>query len=270
MPLTTVDRPNCTKCGLCASACPAGIVVLEDGFPATVEKIEKGCIACGHCVAVCPSGALAHARVAPEDCLPLAPDWRSTPERVEQLVRGRRSTRRYRPEPVDRRTLARLLDIVRCAPTGMNTQSVRWLVILDPSDVQRLSAAVVGWLRGADGMPGAKGMVKAWEAGSDPVLRKAPHLVVAYGAEDDRFVPTSSAIALATLELAAPSFGLGTCWAGYLHMAALQSAEVQAALALPPGCRMHGAVMIGRPEFAYASAPARNPAQVTWRDGPGG
>jgi nitroreductase/NAD-dependent dihydropyrimidine dehydrogenase PreA subunit len=264
--LITVDQSKCTKCGLCARACPAGIVVMEDGMPATVEKIEKGCITCGHCVAACPTAALSHRRMTPEDCMPLEAGWRLNPGQLELLIKGRRSIRNFSPERVDPDVFARLLDIARYAPTGMNSQSVSWKVILDDQEVQWLSLAVVEWLRTLDGdqVHGTKGMLKAWETGRDPILRKAPHLIIAYGAADDPMVQASSLIALTTLELAALSFGLGTCWAGFLYRAALNSYEVAAALALPPGHRMCGGLMIGYPEFEYSRIPARNPARVTW------
>ncbi|HTP51395.1 MAG TPA: nitroreductase family protein [Anaeromyxobacteraceae bacterium] len=265
MALIAVDKQTCSQCGLCARACPVGIIVQEDGFPTTVQKIEKGCITCGHCVAVCPVRALSHCRMTPDDCAPLAPDWRSTPERMEQLIKGRRSCRRFRSDPVDRTTLSRLLDIVRYAPTGMNTQSVRWLVLLDPAELQRVSAVVVDWLRGLENVPGVKGMLRAWDMGLDPILRNAPHLIVACGAVDDPAVNLSAAIAVATLELAAPSFGLGTCWAGFLQQAANSSPWVHSALELPSGCRMCGGAIVGYPEFQHVRMPARRPAQITWR-----
>jgi len=105
-------------------------------------------------------------------------------------------------------------------------------------------------------------MLKAWEKGRDPILRKAPALMIAHGAIDDPMVSSSATIALATLDLVALSFGLGTCWAGFLHQAALSSPGVATALALPAGHRMYGGVMIGYPEFEYARIPTRNPARV--------
>ena len=113
-------------------------------------------------------------------------------------------------------------------------------------------------------MYGVKGMLKAWEMGRDPILRKAPALIVAHGAADDPMASASAIIAPPTLELAALSFGLGTCWAGFLHQAALSSAGVATALALPPGHRMCGGLMIGYPEFEYSRIPTRKPARVIW------
>ena len=267
MGFLTIDNRKCTQCGLCAKACPAGIIVLGDGFPETIEKIEKGCITCGHCVAVCPAGALSHCRMTPDECSPLATNWRLNPNQFEQLVKGRRSIRRYRPEPVDRAVLEKLLEIVRYAPTGGNSQSVRWLVLNDPEEIGRLSSIVVDWLRIllVQGVPGMKGMLKSWEMGSDPILRNAPNLIIAHGAVDDPMVRISTTIALATLELASLSFGLGACWAGFLHHAALSYTEVHEFLGLPPGHQMCGGLMIGYPEFEYARIPARKPASVTWR-----
>jgi nitroreductase/NAD-dependent dihydropyrimidine dehydrogenase PreA subunit len=267
MGLIAIDERMCTRCGLCARACPVGIIVAGDGFPETIGKIEKGCITCGHCVAVCPTAALGHCRMMPGECSPLSAGWRLSPESIEQLVKGRRSIRRYRPEPADRSVLETLLEIVRYAPTGGNSQSVQWLVMSDPEEISRLSSIVVDWLRIilVQGVPGVKGLLKSWEMGADPILRKAPNLIIAHGAVNDSMAKYSSTIALATLELASPAFGLGACWAGFLHQASLNCAELQDALALPQGHQMYGGLMIGYPEFEYTRIPTRNHAAVTWR-----
>jgi nitroreductase len=110
-----------------------------------------------------------------------------------------------------------------------------------------------------------KGLLKAWEMGSDPILRNSPHLIIAHGAVDDSMVRISATIALTTLELAAQPFGLGACWAGFLHHAALSYTEVHDFLGLPPGHQMCGGLMIGYPEFSYARIPARKEASITWR-----
>lgn len=267
MEFLSIDEQKCTRCGLCARACPVGIIVAVDGVPGTIEKIEKGCITCGHCVAACPSAALSHCRMASADCPPLEKGWRLDPARMRQLIRGRRSIRRYRPEPVERAILEEIFDMARYAPTAENTQSVRWLVIGDPWEINRLSSIVIDWLRllVEQGVPGMKGILKSWEMGNDPILRFAPTLIIAHGAADDPMVRSSATIALATLELASLSFGLGACWAGFLHHAANSAAEVHDALSLPPGNIMCGGLMIGYPEFEYARIPTRKPASVVWR-----
>jgi nitroreductase len=205
--------------------------------------------------------------MTPGDCSSLETGWRLNPEQVEQLVKGRRSIRRYRPGPVERSILEELFEIVRYAPTGGNSQTVHWLVFTDPEEIGRLTSIVIDWLRIllVQGVPGIKGLLKSWEMGADPILRNAPTLIIAHGAPNDAMGKYSSIIALTTMELASLSFGLGACWAGFLHNAALNHADVHDALSLPPGHQMHGGLMIGYPEFEYARIPARNPAKVAWR-----
>ncbi|MCL4531917.1 MAG: NADH-quinone oxidoreductase subunit I [Actinobacteria bacterium] len=64
---TEKDRYKCTACGLCAKACPVGIIQMtrakdEKGkpmpYPATWEYNLLECIFCGLCVESCPFGSL--------------------------------------------------------------------------------------------------------------------------------------------------------------------------------------------------------------------
>lgn len=72
------------------------------------------------------------------------------------------------------------------------------------------------------------------------------------------------AIALTFAELAAVSYGLGTCWAGFVMMAA-RSEAAAAALRLPAGHKLLGAMMIGYPKVNYHRIPLRAEPQLTWR-----
>jgi len=197
----------------------------------------------------------------------LADSWRVPVEKMEQFVKGRRSVRRYLSDPVSPLVIEKLLDIVRYAPTGMNVQQVQWQVYLDQAELKRLTAIAVDWLHILllKGAPGAKGMIKAWERGEDRILRNAPHLIIAHGKAGDSAGKYSSVIALTTLELAALSFGLGACWAGFLFQAASTYQEMFDALDLPPGHIMYGGLVFGYPEFEYARIPARKAAKVIWK-----
>jgi nitroreductase len=58
-------------------------------------------------------------------------------------------------------------------------------------------------------------------------------------------------IALTYLELAAPAFGLGTCWGGFLNAAANAWSPVQKTLALPEGNTSYGVMMVGKSPSAF-------------------
>jgi nitroreductase/NAD-dependent dihydropyrimidine dehydrogenase PreA subunit len=270
--MLSIDESLCSYCGQCAVACPMGLVTVDAGLPQTPDDAPKHCILCGHCIAACPSQSLEHSELDSEECQPLDADWRSTPRAVEQLIKGRRSIRHYQPEAVERATLAAVLDIAHFAPTGMNSQTVEWLVVHDSAEVKRLAEAVVAWMREMTengqligGRYNAGPLVAAWDDGHDPILRGAPHVIIAHGKENNPFAQSSCIIALTTAELAALPYGLGTCWAGFLHLAAKCSPQVQQALGLPQGNVMHGGLMIGYPAETYHAIPPRKPLAITWR-----
>jgi nitroreductase len=97
------------------------------------------------------------------------------------------------------------------------------------------------------------------------ICRDAPHLIIAHGHKDDRTAPVACAIALTCLELAAPSFELGACWAGYFNTAAMQWRPIRDALKLPEKNEAFGSMMIGYPEYFYSRMPHRNKPKIEWR-----
>jgi nitroreductase/NAD-dependent dihydropyrimidine dehydrogenase PreA subunit len=271
--LLRVDTQKCQRDGACLAECPAGIIRFgkADGFPEPVPGAEAFCIHCGHCVAVCPHGALSHVRITPADCAPIEETLIPTPPQVEQFLRARRSVRAFARQPLDREQIVRLIDTARFAPSGHNLQPVHWRVIYDRAAVAVMAGHVVDWMRHliAVNNPLAallhmERAVAAHERGREPILRGAPHLVVAHAPKVDRTAPPACTIALAYLELAASTHGLGACWAGYFNTAAGLWPPLQAALALPAEHASFGALMLGRPRFVYHRIPPRNPARVTW------
>ncbi len=273
MDLIVVDESKCKQDGISQLVRPMALIrVPKGGFPKTIPGADKGCIDCGHCVAVCPHEALSQRAMTPADCMDLPEGWTLGAEDAERFLRMRRSIRQYKKETVDREKLQKLIEMARYAPTGHNTQSVRWLVITDPAEVKRLAGLVIDWMVWMiEKMPDMAKLlhmdmiVKAWEVGVDTVLRDAPHLVVAHAPRADKSAPDSCTIALSYLELAAVSLGLGTCWAGFFSFAAKMHKPLQEAIALPDGHVAMGAMMVGFPKVSYSRLPVRKPPRITWR-----
>ena len=274
MGLLTVDRELCRRDGICAEVCPVGIIEFKDkdAFPSLIDDGNKLCIRCGHCVAVCPHGAMTHAIMKPEECLPVNDDRLLRPEQVEYFLRYRRSIRNYKKKQVDREVLTNLINIARFAPSGHNFQPVRWLVLYERNEVETMTGLVVDWMRHLikEDSPLVAAMhldrvVSFFDGGHDPICRNAPHIIVTYAQRDDRTAQTACTIALTYLELAALSFDLGTCWAGYFNAAASLWPPMQQELGLPEGNISFGAMMVGYPKFKYQRMPLRNKTSVIWR-----
>lgn len=58
LPVTPLCLPECSKCGMCVSACPTGAMRMEDGV---IKTDADACILCLACVSACPK----HVRVIP-------------------------------------------------------------------------------------------------------------------------------------------------------------------------------------------------------------
>ncbi len=273
MTLIEIDEEKCLKDGLCKLVCPLALIQLPGGgYPKTFPGAEKICIDCGHCVAVCPHGALAQRSMSPEECPELLEELRIGPEEADQFLRSRRSIRRYKKKIVEREELRRIIETARCAPSGHNSQPVRWIVITDPDEVRHLAGLVVDWMGVmlAEKPEFARmmhmDMVRmAWKAGVDTILCGAPHLIVTHAPKKDRMAPTSCTIAMTYLELAAYSRGLGACWAGFFSLAVQSYEPLKEALPLPEGHVAPWAMMVGYPKAAYRRLPARKAPPITWK-----
>ena len=269
-----VDQEKCRHDGICTAVCPMSIIEMKEGcLPGLIPGLEDLCITCGHCVAICPHGALSLDEMKAVDCPPVRAELAIGSEQAEQFFRSRRSIRTYRSKPVEREKLARLIDMAHYAPTGTNSQQVQWLVINSREKIHAMGSLIIDMLRYLieAGHPLAKAYrlersVQAWEAGKDPVLRGAPALVIAHAPKAYPLAQVDSTIALTFLDLAAPTVGLGACWAGFFMMAAAQSPKLQELLALTEGNVCCGALMIGYPEHEYHRLPSRRDAVISWQE----
>jgi len=267
-----IDRTGCLEDGRCARVCPSGYVTAGPGGAPVEHPDTARCIACGQCVSVCPAGAVTLGNELPAALEPLRPGWRLDAGRVGQLLRGRRSTRAFRAEPLPHPALAGLLATAQYAPSGHNVQPIQWTVLEDRAGVRAVAEATAAWMRrtvaagaplaGALGLPG---LLAQWDDGRDVLCRGAPHLVVAHAPASDPGGTIAGAIAITYLELAAVSIGAGTCWAGYVFVAAGLAPEVSAALGVPEGRRCCGAALVGLPELEHLRIPARRAPTVLWR-----
>lgn len=272
MALFTVNAEKCDGCGACVDECPVFIIKMEaDGVePRPIASADELCINCGHCVAVCPHGALDH-RIAKADvCDAMAGDWELNPERVDGLLRSRRSVRAFKPIPLERTVLDAMLETARHAPTGSNSQSISWLVITEPSIIRQVAQETVNWMAKLATDPNRikkpykfSHLLSAWEAGTDIICRGAPALFLTHGTGGG--ASANAVIAVTYLELIATAHKLGTCWGGWIMGASQSWDPLKKILDLPENHSCQGAMMIGYPSYQFHRIPVRNQVCVTWR-----
>jgi nitroreductase len=107
-------------------------------------------------------------------------------------------------------------------------------------------------------------IVTAWDKGVDKVLRDAPVLVVAHAPKEALNGMVDLTLALSYLELAAPTLGLGTCWAGLLQGALHSGPEIKEVMGLPENYPHHYPMMLGYAKPRYYRLPERKPPKIVW------
>ena len=270
--MITINPDLCKKDALCVMECPVSILAMEnsESIPTLVEGGEESCLRCGHCVAVCPHGALDHEDTPLADCPKIERDKIIDKEQVAQFLRTRRSTRVFKEKVVEKETIEQLINIARYAPTGSNLQKVEWVVFNDRDKLKEIGTIIIDWMRetiktNPDVPPYLPRMVAAWDAGYDLILRKAPVVVLAMADKEVRNGTVDTAIALTYLDLAAPSLGLGTCWAGILQWAMLNCPAVKEAMGISDEYPYHYPMLLGYNKMKYHRMIERKAPQISWR-----
>lgn len=271
MALLEINKETCTKCGTCAAICPGGIILHFEGkYPRTVSAADEFCLRCGHCVAVCPTGSLDHVDLPVAQSPAVEDSMKISIEQCAQLIKSRRSIRRFQDKPVSREEIVRLIDIARYAPTGHNAQEVRWLVIDDRDKLRQYEEIGLDWMHDtASNNPEMavmlEGVIKRMESGGKDFIREAPTLVVAHAEKNNPIAVIDAPIALGYFDLAANTVGLGCCWAGFFMMAANTFPALLEAIDLPDDQQVYGALMLGYPQYRHKRIPVRYPARIIWK-----
>lgn len=146
----------------------------------------------------------------------------------QELIRARRSVRGYKPDPVGKDILLRVLDAGRIAPTACNLQAFSLIVVTEPETRRRMRAVY----------------------GSDWFC-KAPVIVVgcvepakAWKRRDGwNSAEVDLAIVMDHIILAATEEGLGTCW-----VCAFDEAKTKEILDIPPQVHVVAMTPLGYPD----------------------
>ena len=177
-------------------------------------------------------------------------------------IRSRRAIRAFSAEPIDRAAIESLVGIAVEAPSAMNRQPWRFLVVNGRARLQGLSERMREYL--LEQMPDESPLRQHLADPDAEILHGAPALIVVcatHAAEQDK---EDCCLAAMTLMLAAHAQGYGTCWIG-LARPWLQSAEGRAELQIPQDIHPVAPIVIGRPLALPPPTPRHAPV-VFWRD----
>jgi len=149
---------------------------------------------------------------------------------VLDIIKKRRSTRKYKEDEIPEEVLNRVLEAARLAPSGKNFQPWKFVLVKDKDLKEKLARAARGQM----------------------FIAEAPVIIAACGFPEQSYArqgnymkswPIDVTIAIDHLMLQAAEEGLGTCWIG-----AFEEKEVKPLLGIPDDVRVLALTPLGYPD----------------------
>lgn len=181
---------------------------------------------------------------------------------LTEAIYGRRATRSFTREPLDKAVIEKLIDAAIQAPSAVNEQPWEFVVVQDGSLLDRISAAAKAHM--AKAMESSEFPRRLHENLDDPnfhVFYHAPVLIVISARSRD-WTAENASLAAENLMLAAYAQGLGSCWIGFAQRW-LETEEGKRAIDVPEDFRPVAPIIVGHPSMVMPVIP-RNPARVRW------
>jgi len=170
-----------------------------------------------------------------------------------ELVKKRRSFRRFKSDPVPKEILEKVLEAARHSPSAGNSQPWEFVVVQDAATKKSITQSITsGYQKIRKTDP-----TMYWAVAVQPHLSTAPVLIIVCG--DRRLEDTypvhlprevllrqSLAISIYTLQLAAASFGLATAWA--TMQTELREVQIRKLLGIPDVYTVDHIIPLGYPD----------------------
>ncbi|UOO38291.1 nitroreductase family protein [Oscillospiraceae bacterium CM] len=164
---------------------------------------------------------------------------------VFEAIKTRRSIRKYSDKPVEEEKLTSILEAGRLAPSAMNAQNWRFIVVRDREKIQKL-------------MDASDGQSFVGQAPCVLVVCASNRRLMACGQPTDT---VDAAIAMAFMILQAHALGLGTCWLGRFFADAIKKT-----LNIPDDVAVVAVTPLGYPAEQPAARPRKARREIVGID----
>ena len=251
----SIEQSLCSRCGLCISDCPDGVLFMAES---AAEYNGEFCVKCGHCVAICPQGAVT---ISGYDDPPEAinPENKADPDALLAMIKSRRSMRQFTEKDVPPELISKIIEAGRYTPTGGNRQDVSYVVLREKKDeCEKIALEIIRSMQPtlALTIPYIKNLV----IGDRFLFKGAPVVIVIKSVD-----ALNGALAASMMELMAQSIGLGVLYSGFFTMAIRESDELRRMLSISAPEKPVTTLIIGHPAVKYIRTAQRESARVIYR-----
>ena len=289
--LHVVDQETCLGDGICVEICPENTLEIVNEKATTVDERAEACIRCGQCVAVCPTESLTMPSLLMEDFerLPKQPFGY---EEFLNFLKGRRSVRVFKDEPVEREVIRKILDAAATAPMGFPPHTTEVVVIDRREELDFLLRELVTHY---------EGMVKAFSSpigrailrlnagaetygvlkhhivdsarfanevfhrgGGDRYMYRAPVVMLFHANRWGSSYEENAHLVCHHAMLAAVSLGLGTTIIGMIPPVVDRTKALRDRYGIPEEHRVLTSLILGYPKYRYRQSIRRELAGVQY------
>jgi len=284
-----IKTESCSNCATCVEICPA-LVLEKNGSGKVNFKSDfiHLCIGCGQCMAVCKTKSVfAHGMQYEKDFFEFSDD-----SGFFSLLEHRRSVRRFKPTPIKKDEIEKILYAVSLAPHGDSHQHVEVTVINSREKIMEALPLMVTfydklgkWLhnpimrtiirlkKGWDTLNTLKnhllpriekGIYKNVSFDYDGITRGAHTLLIFHAHKDSEEHKEDAYIFVTYATLAAQELGLGSTVIGLVPAAVNKSAELRKMFGIPDDHDTVVSLIVGYPKYKYRRGIKRELKSINW------
>lgn len=172
-----------------------------------------------------------------------------------KTIYERRSVRKYKDKPVDRKTIEQIIDAGRMAPSAINKQPWKFYVLSDKTTIRSFSKEIAAVAVKGFAKSGAKGIMQIaghllhlahgfdFHAIEDPVFHGAPVVIFITAPKENEWAPLDIGMCSQNMMLAAKSLGLDTCPVGFGKY--VEKIKLFSKLKVPASEQVHLSIIFG-------------------------
>ncbi len=267
-----VISDKCIGCAACVDDCTRRAISLKSG---TAVCNDEMCNDCFHCVAICPVNALSIEGYDADEIEEMRDNY-IDPDVFLMFQKSRRSIRQYKSDEISPEILDSIFQAGRFSPTGGNMQTNHFIVVREGIDVLRSKVINTLYELALDDERLEKMHLskykKTWinmynvfnYKGEDRLFFGAPYLVIIVNDDITGNGQVNGGIAASRMELLANTYGLGTCYIGFLKRALLIDPGLKEYIGIKEGEEYSLAFVMGYPDVKYLRTVCRKAVDVRY------
>ena len=290
-----VNNVKCISCGKCIEVCPKDVFSFNSINKITISG--EGCMLCSHCYNICPVEAVSFAEVL-KSVYFASFDYREelkgpgdySTEEIVNILRSRRSVRRFKNESLKDNEIRDLVEFATTAPSGSNCQEWAFTVLNGRSKVWDLALEIKQFFIKLNKLAGnrfirylsfifmGKALINYYRehydsvemaiaessGGRDLLFHGAPAVIIIHGSMDGSTPVEDGSYAAYNICLLAHYMKIGTCLIGFAVEAINRDKDIKVKFKIPSNHRVHAVIAAGYSDVNFLKQSLRKPYNMSF------